>query len=259
MNAAYAPPRDPRARIARRLTQWRAARPATLALERPLLTISFDDFPVSAARAGAAVLEGHGVRGSYFAAAGLMGEEGACGRNFSAEDLLALAARDHEIGCHSFAHDDAARHAPCDTLADYAKNADAIAALGHTKPLTTLAYPYGETRFALKQQLPDRIRVARGILAGLNEGRIDLAQLRAFPLFGADAAERLAPTLARAAKHKAWMIVFTHDISDAPSPFGTTARALNTLIARAKALNFDILPLGAAHDIAFKETRACAA
>lgn len=259
MNPAYAPARDLRSKVARRVTQWRAARPALLAPARPILTVSFDDFPITAARAGAAVLEGHGARGSYFAAAGLMGEAGPCGRNFAAEDLLSLAGRGHEIGCHSFAHEDGAVHDPRETLADYAKNADAIAALGHATPLTTLAYPYGETRVALKQALPARIRLARGVLPGLNHGRVDLAQLRAYAMFGANAAERLIPVLERAATRNAWMIVFTHDVAAAPSPFGTTPQALDSLLVSARALGFAIAPLGAALDLARKDTLSCVA
>ncbi|MBX9745299.1 MAG: hypothetical protein K2X34_00260 [Hyphomonadaceae bacterium] len=45
---AYAPPRDPLSKVRRRLTQWRAARPAKLKFDQPLLSICFDDFPVSA-------------------------------------------------------------------------------------------------------------------------------------------------------------------------------------------------------------------
>ncbi len=257
MSAPYAPSRALPARIARRLTQWRAARPIEIAPARPLLSISFDDFPETAATIGAGVLEAHHVRGTYYAAASMEGRADACGPGFTRASLLRLAANGHEIGCHSFAHGDGARGAVRDTLADYAKNADAIAAMGHHAPLRTLAYPYGETTLALKRALPARFVAARGILPGLNLGRTDAAQLRAYPFFGADAFDGVRDALGEAARRKAWLIVFTHDIGAWPSPYGATPKALTALIRAARTLNFDILPVAEAAARAFKIDPLC--
>lgn len=255
---AYAPPRHLGARLGRRVTQWRAARPADLVSTRPLLSIAFDDFPASAALVGVPLLNDLGVRASYYAAAGLEGEEGPCGVNFSRDDLLAVAQAGHEIGCHGFAHADAARLPVRDALLDLAKNADAIAAMGHTAPLRTLAYPYGETRFALKQALPSRFIAARGVLSGVNVGRVDRAQLRACTYYGPDAFDDVRDFLVQAARANGWLIVLTHDIGHWPSRFGTTPAALTALVRAARALGFEIAPVAdiAAH--AFEET-PCAA
>lgn len=256
---AYAPPRDLSARLGRRVTQWRVARPADITLARPILSITFDDFPASAARDGANILEAHGVRGSYYASAGLEGQDGPSGRNFTRDDLLRLAASGHEIGCHSYSHEDAATRAVRDTLLNYAKNADAVAAMGHRAPLTTLAYPYGETRFTLKAALPPRFSAARGILPGLNLGRADRAHLRAFPFFGADAFAHVQNALADAARRNAWMIVFTHDVALWPSQWGASHAALTALIRAARTMDFDILPVREAAARAFADERTCAA
>jgi peptidoglycan/xylan/chitin deacetylase (PgdA/CDA1 family) len=242
---AYSPPRDLFAKVQRRLTQHTAARPVVLRFDQPVLSISFDDFPVSAAREGADILERHGARGTFYAAAGLADTDGPCGRNFSAADLLHLEAAGHEIGCHSFGHADCAQRAVFDTLQDFAKNRDALAAMGARTPARSVAYPYGETTTALKLSLPPRFESARGVMPGLNIGRTDLAQLRAFAMFGKPfAAMRRA--LKGAAKRNAWLIGFTHDVSDTPSPWGTSAADLDALLSAAHNFGFAILPVSEA-------------
>lgn len=245
---AYAPPRHFRAKLQRRVTQWRAARPATLKFERPILSITFDDFPRSAALQGAPILERHRAGGTYYASAGLAQIEGACGQGFFPEDLKRVAEAGHEIGCHTFAHRDCARLDAFDALHDLARNRDALAAMGHHAPLEALAYPYGETTAALKGSLPPRYRSARGILPGLNRGRVDLAQLRALPLFGEEWRERARLALKRAVTSKAWLIAFTHDVGDAPSPWGTSASDLDAFVAAARSAGFALLSVSAALD-----------
>lgn len=243
--AAYAPARDPMSKVRRRLTQWRAAKPARLTFAEPLLSISFDDFPATAAHEGARILESHGARGTFYAAASMIEQNGPCGRNFSAADIARLVHAGHEIGCHSFAHADAAQRDVFASLQDMAANRDALMAMGAPSPRAH-AYPYGETTPPLKDALPPRFASARGVLPGVNHGRADLAQLRAFPLFGEDWLASMRATLKRAARRKAWVIGFTHDVADAPSPWGTRGADLDALLAAAHTLGFTVLPVSAA-------------
>lgn len=242
---AYVPKRDFVNRVKRRLTQWRAARPTHLKFDAPILSICFDDFPVSAAEVGAGLMESHGARGTFYAAAGLAETDGPCGRNFSPAHARTLAARGHEIGCHTLTHEDCATRDPFATLTDLARNRDALMDMGCPAP-ESLAYPYGETRGDLKRSLPTRITAARGILPGLNVGRADLAQLHAFPLFGAGGMGRAHDALAQAAKRNAWMIAFTHDVSAAPSPWGTSIGALDTFLTATRNAGVVVLPVSAA-------------
>lgn len=258
MTTAYSPRRDPIAKLARRATQWTHAAPAQIALERPMLSVCFDDFPRSAALAGAAILEAANARATYYAAASLEGKEGPHGRNFMREDLVRLARAGHEIGCHTYSHGDAARAPIDETLADCERNAHALAALGLASTPTSLAFPYGETQVALKRALAPRFSLARGTAPGLNIGRVDRMHLRACSFFGDDADERRAGMLEAAARKKAWLIFFTHDVTEAPSAWGATIGALTRMLDRANALGFVIEPMARAAAHAFKEP-ACAA
>lgn len=194
MTVAYAPRRDFASKVRRRLTQRYAARPATLKFDAPVLSITFDDFPASAANTGAAILERHGARGTYYASSGMAGVEGPCGTGYTASDITRLVATRHEIGCHTASHADCAQRDIFTTLEDLARNRDALVRMGAPAPCTH-AFPYGETTNTIKDNLPQRFLTARGILPGLNHGATDLAQLRAYPLFGAGGMERVFSAL----------------------------------------------------------------
>jgi peptidoglycan/xylan/chitin deacetylase (PgdA/CDA1 family) len=151
----------------------------------------------------------------------------------------------HEIGCHTTNHADCARRDVFSTLEDLARNRDALVAMGAPTPRAH-AYPYGETSFELKQSLPPRFFSARGITPGLNVGKADLAQLSAYPLFGADGLAHVVAELKRSANRNAWVIGFTHDVSSAPSAWGTTPDDLDALLREARKHGFIVLPISAA-------------
>src|SRR5438477_12607694 len=77
-----------------------------------IVTITFDDFPASARKAGGKVLEAHGARGTYYASFGVM--SGAAVRGGAVDDAAAkdqieeVLALGHEVGCHTFSHIDCA-------------------------------------------------------------------------------------------------------------------------------------------------------
>ncbi len=242
----YEPPRGLSQKLTRRVTQWRAAAPVWLWPDRPTLSISFDDFPKSAARHGLPVLAAHGVHATYYACAGLMGRDSPFGPMYDGDDFSAVVAAGHEIACHTNTHLDCARANTANVAADCDANAAGLAALGLNSPLRHLAYPYGETRIDLKQNLHARYLTGRGIMPGLNIGRVDRMQLRALPFYGDDADAGAAPWLARAKALRAWLIVLTHDVEDRPSRFGCSPRALDALLRHARRLGFAIAPVGEA-------------
>jgi peptidoglycan/xylan/chitin deacetylase (PgdA/CDA1 family) len=245
MTVAYAPRRDLVSKVRRRMTQHYAARPATLSFAEPILSITFDDFPANAAVEGARILERHGARGTYYTASGMAGVEGPCGVGYTAADIARLAAAGHEIGCHTSSHEDCAQRDVFSTLEDLARNRDALLNMGAPSPRSH-AYPYGETKPQVKDNLPPRFMSARGILPGLNVGAADLAQLRAYPLFGDGGMERVMKALKVAAKRNAWVIGFTHDVAETPSPWGTRSDELEALLSEARKLGFVALPVTAA-------------
>ena len=242
-DAPIAPPRDLGAWLARRRVRKHVARPALLRPARPLISFTFDDFPKSAARTGAALLDHVGGRGTFYASAAFAGQTTHTGEMFDGGDVKRLLADGHEIGCHTYAHLDCARTAPGDVFADMVRNADALGAMGMEDRLVSFAYPYGETSVALKSQLPSRFTSARGIAPGLASGRADLAQLRANAMYGRGALQRCLAVLETARRRNGWAIFFTHDVSPRPGPWGTPTGLMERLCGAALTAGVEILPV----------------
>lgn len=244
---AYNPPRSLPAKLRRRLVQWRAVAPLPVSPRRPLVSISFDDFPRTAALAGAEVLERFGARGTYYACSGMVGLSNATGPLYNPADLHRLAQAGHEIAAHTHGHMDCAQTDLAGVLADIDRSDRALAELGLTQRVCHFAYPFSETTLALKRHLGERYSSARGGLPGLNRRGSDRLQLRAYSLTPeARTTERAAAAIAQAVRQNAWAILYTHDVQPEPSPYGTTPTALAQLLQLASDAGATVLPVGQA-------------
>lgn len=231
----YIPDRGLAAKLSRRLVQWRSAAPMTLRPDRPLLSVTFDDCPKSAATLGAAILDEAGVRGCYYVASGLLDTDTVMGRIAARDDLKALHKSGHEIGAHTHSHTDCAKTGTTAIFHDIDRNLDVLADLTAGTPVESFAFPFGETTFGLKKQLAARFSSLRGILAGPNRGQVDRSQLRAFEMDGSESSmTRILTALTQSARTPGWTILFTHDVSETPSPFGMTPDQLRTVIRHAR-------------------------
>ncbi len=247
---AYSPSRSLPAKLGRRLTQYRYAAPAHLVTDVPLLSVTFDDFPRSAAQYGADALDRVGARGGYYVASGLEGQITPMGEMFRSEDLAILAAAGHEIAAHTHTHLDCAVAKTSDIVADTDRNLDWLAERGVARPVRSFAFPYGETSFDAKKQLSTRFDTLRGILPGINRGRVDRAQLWAIELSDDETGlVRAHRAIEELALNPGWLILFTHDVSPRPSPFGVMPGVLSTLLKHARDAGIRILPPGPAAQI----------
>lgn len=227
-----------RRRVARLVTQ----KPATLSgLRRPLLTLSFDDAPVSSAREGAEILKKHGVHGTYFISTGLSGQDSHLGEYTTADDIKALHAAGHEIACHTHTHIDCGRASARDIAEELQRNHDALRLMGLTAP-RTFAYPYGDVSPAAKALLHDRYLAARALHHGLITTGSDLNQAPAVGIEGICGEQTAMTWLGKAARTRdAWLILYTHDVRDNPSDWGCTPAALDRIIDQARTMGFEIV------------------
>lgn len=210
-------------------------------LDRSIVTITFDDFPKSAATTGAEILERRGWRGTYFASGGFAGGANHHGALFDAADLHRLQANGHEIACHTFAHGDASQAGLDITLEDATRNRRFLEAAGHEAPLETFAFPFGEATPAAKTALLGRYRALRGVRPGINRGRADRGLLKATPLDGGEAGLAQAAAAVRdAARGPGWLIFFGHDVQDTPTEWGCTPAFLETVCAEIEACGLDV-------------------
>lgn len=223
--------------------------PLEIALEQTLVSFTFDDFPKSAATAGAPLLEAHGWRGTYFAAGGFAGGQTHLGTMFDAGDLIRLRDAGHEIACHTFAHADSAAIGAAATIADCARNRAFLDAAGHDAPLETFAFPYGEASARAKPALLGQYRALRGVRPGVNRGKADRGLLKAVPLDGGAAGlERALDWIEDAALKPGWLIFYGHDVRDTPGQWGCTPDFLQTVCSAVARAGFDVLPMRSALD-----------
>jgi len=217
---------------------------------RPIVSFTFDDFPLSAAEAAAALLERHKVRGTFYAATGLLGEHHDLWPMASTEALVSLEAGGHEIGLHSHQHRRAWEYDAPAFKADLARNETAIRAkLGAYQP-ETFAYPYGIGHFGHKRLLASIVRGSRSVQPGINAGLLDLQFLKACELIdSALSSKGAADLIDSAVEARGWLIFVSHDVSDNPTPYGVSPGLLESAITYALSKNALILPVCEALDV----------
>ncbi len=230
------------AKLARELGGFFCTRPAKIEWPGGVVSFTFDDFPRSAWINGGAILEKFGKRGTYYAAMGLAGTAGDLGPMFDADDLCAAHVQGHEIACHTYSHRDCCRASPHDIAAEIARNAAALAEFIDA-PFGNFAYPFGGVSLTAKNALASRFASCRGTGRGLNQGTVDLADLLATNIYSRDFdRDLLCQMIDDAQAAKGWVIFYTHDVSDPPSPFGCTPAQFQSIVAYA-AENVPVLPV----------------
>lgn len=237
---AYSADRSLKGKLRRRLARLAVRRPARVALERPMVSFSFDDAPATAADAGAALLEAGRLHGTYFICAGTMGEEGPMGVNASSDAVARLTDAGHEIACHTYSHLDCGAAADVDISSDSERNRRALEALG-SRPPKTFAYPFGEVSVTAKRALRGRFGLLRALHHGLIETGSDLNQAPAVGIEGEGGEAVASRWLDVAARKKAWLILYSHDVRSDPSPWGCTPQALGRLVEKALTGGFDVV------------------
>lgn len=218
------------ARANRILTRRFPVKPAKAAFAEPVATITFDDFPKSAWTAAGPILEHHGVRATYYTSGRFCGRAEDGIDYYDEADLVAAHAAGHEIACHTFSHLQCPTVASAELTADLERNADFLQARTGERPVH-FAYPYGEASPRTKLIAGGRFASSRGIHRGVNAGSVDMGQLKAVAL------EQRTPALAmterwalEARARTGWLILFTHDVSETPSPYGCTPAELDGAI-----------------------------
>jgi peptidoglycan/xylan/chitin deacetylase (PgdA/CDA1 family) len=210
-----------KAKVSHRLATHLRVDPFRLRNETPVVSFTFDDIPKSAATTGARILEDHGARGTFYISGGLVGTSSPNWDVIDVQDIRSLHCKGHEIGCHTFSH-----KRTCDldgrSLAEeIARNQQYFRTLEPSITVENFAYPFGYGSFALKRQLRAEFTSCRSIVPGVNGGTVDLQFLRAMPLIDKridrDAIERAFDD---AQNNNGWLIFYSHDVADRPSPYG---------------------------------------
>ena len=219
-------------------------RPFSLNADEPIISFTFDDFPRSALLTGGAILERHGLAGTYYASIGLTGKEGPTGIMFLPEDLRALLERGHELGCHTFDHCHSCGTKPAEFERSIIENRLALRELLPGVSFRTFSYPISPPRPRTKQRAAKYFVCCRGGGQSFNAGTTDLNYLCAFFLEQSrDNPEVVKNLIDQNRRARGWLIFATHDVCAAPSPFGCTPEFFESIVQCAVNSGARILPV----------------
>jgi peptidoglycan/xylan/chitin deacetylase (PgdA/CDA1 family) len=211
--------------------------------KQAVVSFSFDDFPRSAATAGASVLDEFGVKGTYFVSGSRMGRYVEGLDQFTQQDLIDIAEAGHEIGCHTFGHMRVPDVSRAEITDDIARNKDFICRILGDHTMSSFAYPHGQLSFSTKEFLRRYFPICRGAWPGINERRIDFMNLRAVLLEPSLDHAKVVSLLDRSKSGNGWVIFVGHDISEHPSRNGCTPTALRGIITAVLDRGMDVLPI----------------
>jgi peptidoglycan/xylan/chitin deacetylase (PgdA/CDA1 family) len=222
-------------------------KPFSLRNRTPMVSFTFDDVPKSAATAGAAILEEHDALGTFYVIGSQVGTRSALWEMIDGEDIVALHRRGHEIACHTFSHRRACDLDAESLDAEIDRNQRYLQTLDASIRIENFAYPFGYGSFTRKHQLGTMFRSCRSIVPGINSGSIDLQFLRAMPLIdrriNRDGVER---AFDEAQNNNGWLIFYTHDVADRPSPYGCSPALLREALDAAARRKIPVLNMAEA-------------
>jgi peptidoglycan/xylan/chitin deacetylase (PgdA/CDA1 family) len=215
-----------------------------LRLETGIISFTFDDIPQSAYLAGGEILAQHGILGTYYIAGGLTDTMQHGLANHSADLVRQIHGEGHEIGSHAYSHVQSAGLS-VEEFGDELDQNDAFLAdlLGGDHP-HSLAYPFGSNSLSNRRVAMKRFLSSRGIQPGLNRGICDPAQLRANALYTAQKnLNHIDKLIETAAEKRAWLVFYTHDVSDEPTQWGATLQFFKEVTARAAGSGCQLLTM----------------
>ena len=217
-------------RCAHRAAMHFRTKTALLNNAAPIVSFTFDDVPESAFSVGAATLDAHGVKGTFYIAGALCDTVDSDGRSLiTSPECLELHRRGHEIGCHTFSH---RKVGSLDH--EIERNKAFFSAIDSSIVLENFAYPYNQATPRSKLMLQRRFRSCRAGVPGVNVGSVDLGllktvEIRECALSGAD----LRNWIDEARATRGWLIFLTHDVGPNPGPWGCSPELLETAVSYA--------------------------
>lgn len=221
-------------RLANRLIWKWAPRRHGLQVRQPIVSFTFDDVPDSALTNGARILEDHGVRGTFYISGSLASKTEPDRKLISPEGCRELAERGHEIGCHTFAHRRVRDLFGKSLAGDLDRNAKYLADAGNSQPAQNFAFPYNAAWPLARRELGRRYRTCRGAGQSVNRGLVDPLMLKAVEICQPEQTARsLTRWIDDVAGNPGWLIFFTHDIAEHPTPYGCKPDTFDLLVRTA--------------------------
>jgi peptidoglycan/xylan/chitin deacetylase (PgdA/CDA1 family) len=242
-------------RIANRVMRHLPANDLQVGAETPIVSFTFDDVPDSALETGATILEARGVRGTFYIAGGLVDGATENWNSISAGGCRELAARGHEVGCHTFTHRNTRRLTPSELDDELERNASFLRDVTGVVP-RNFAFPYNIASPMARKVLSRRFRTCRGGHEGINRRLADSGYLKSIEIRQPEShARSLTRWIDDLVARPGWLIFFTHDVAAAPSPYGCQSETLDLLVRYAIERGCSVMPVDAALDLGVEDRK----
>lgn len=221
----------------------------------PVISFSFDDVPDSALHNGAAILEKYGLRGTFYIAGNMAGTLEPNRQLINEEGIIELADRGHEIGCHTYTHPNVAALSGAQLQNEIEQNRSFLnRLLGRRCEMDgsqrNFAYPYNAVSYFAYRRMAKNYRSCRA-----GENRINRGAVSPQMLFGMEIGQpdeqvsQLKAEIDAVKTQPGWLIFFTHDISETPTPYGCTPAAFEKLVQYAVQSGCEILTVNEALNV----------
>lgn len=220
-------------------------RPHEMNNDRPIISFTFDDVPKSSCTRGAKILEGFGIRATYYLSMSLMDGAYSIGAAFSRIDLDHLIDAGHEIGSHTFGHLDAWNTEADLFEASIHENQRKLNEIHPGQVFENFSYPINTPHPRIKQKAGTLHVSCRGGGQSFNSKTMDLNLLRAYFLDSRNIGDigGIKKLIDISCERKGWLIFCTHDIDENPSPYGFPPRLFEDLVSYAHGSGAVIVPV----------------
>lgn len=197
--------------------------PYMLQSNSPIISFTFDDIPISAKNVGASMLNEYGIKGTFYISYNLINKKFFNEHYCSKEDIEFLIQNGHEIGCHTYDHLNSEIVSKIDYEVSIKKNKEAFSSNFFGYKLKSFSYPYGGVNLSGRSVASKYYKYCRTNWPGLNLGLIDTSLLKANSIYSnLNNLDHIAKLIENNAKLNSWLILYTHDISENPSIYGST-------------------------------------
>jgi len=240
-----------------RYLQLFASKRVAVNIDRAIISITFDDVPLSALENGVPLLDRFNIKGTFYVAMGLANSEKNHARQaepdaevyLDPKDIRMLHLQGHHIACHTYSHYMLDTGSADELERDAIRNIDELKdLLGHI-PIDHFSYPFGQVNFKAKKLLSKHYKTMRCSRPGINSSPADLYLLRASSIYSREFnQEDIKGLIKTVERHRGWLIFYTHGVTEQPDAYSCTPEQLEWVIEQCNQSSAEILTVSEAFE-----------
>ena len=215
---------------------------------RQMVSFTFDDIPQSAEQNGARILSSRGVHGSFYLSLGMEGKQSPSGLIATRDHIQSLIASGHECGCHTYHHVNCAGLIESKIREECRLNREAFRRISDLT-LESFAFPFGGFDRTSKQAIAETYKTARTVEAGINSTKFDPFALKSVALYDKRGSRAPHQWLDALDSQSGWLIFYTHDVDDKPSPYGCSVDCFTQLLDTCLERDYEVVTVAQGQQI----------